>query len=140
MTRTHRKRNEDALLLALACGATVEAAAQKCGLNARTVYRRLEDAEFAARLGKVRGDLVARAAGLLTAAGLEAVKTLLDLQKAPAPPAVRLGAARAVLEIGLKVREVVDLQQQVDRLEARLAEAEQDRRHPPANAWPHDHH
>ena len=37
MTRTHRKKNEDALLLALACGSTVEAAAQKCGLHARTV-------------------------------------------------------------------------------------------------------
>jgi DNA-binding NarL/FixJ family response regulator len=46
----HRKKNEDTLLLALACGATVEAAARQCDLTERTVYRRLSDADFKARL------------------------------------------------------------------------------------------
>ena len=36
-----RKKNEDALLLALACGATVEAAAKQSGVTDRTIYRRL---------------------------------------------------------------------------------------------------
>ena len=36
-----RKKNEDALLVALACGATVESASRQCGLSERTVYRRL---------------------------------------------------------------------------------------------------
>jgi hypothetical protein len=40
-------------------------------------------------------DLLKRTSGLLTAGSLEAVKTLLDLQKPPTPPSVRLGAATA---------------------------------------------
>ena len=41
--------------------------------------------------------------GALTAAATEAVRTLLELQKAAAPPAVRLGATRSILEIGIKL-------------------------------------
>jgi hypothetical protein len=115
---THRKKNEDALLLALACGATVEAAARQCELSDRTVYRRLKDPAFRSRLQAVRADMVQRAAGMLTAAAGEAVRTLLALQKESAPPAVRLGAARAVLELGLKLREVADLEQRIAALEA----------------------
>jgi hypothetical protein len=42
---------------------------------------------------------------------------LLALQKAPTPPAVRLGAARAVLELGIKVRELADLETRIAVLE-----------------------
>lgn len=127
-----RKKNEDALLLALACGATVETAAKQCQLSDRTIYRRLKDADFKARLQGVRADMVGRSAGLLTAAASEAMRTLLSLQKENAPPAVRLGAARAVLEVGMKLREVVDLQNRMDELE-RLVESLQKQQ--PANAW-----
>jgi hypothetical protein len=41
------KRNADQrLLLALACGATVEGAARQCGISESTVYRRLADEDF----------------------------------------------------------------------------------------------
>lgn len=120
MPRGQRRRNDDQLLLALACGASVDAAAKQCGLHPSTVYRRLEDAAFRRRIDALRAEMTARAAGGLTAAGLEAVKTLLDLMKAGAP-AVKLGAARAVLELGLRFRETVHLQAEVDALEARLA-------------------
>ncbi|VTU02526.1 Phage protein OS=Acetonema longum DSM 6540 GN=ALO_17461 PE=4 SV=1 [Gemmataceae bacterium] len=116
-----RKKNEDALLLALACGATVEAAARQCGLTDRTIYRRLSEPAFKDRLQALRTDMVARAAGMLTAAAGEAVRTLLQLQK-DAPATVRLGAAKAVLEVGMKLREVVDLEARMAALEARLAE------------------
>jgi hypothetical protein len=56
---------------------------------------------------------------MLTAAGGEAAKTLLALMKEPNPPAVRLGAARAALELGLKVREVTDLEERLAALEGR---------------------
>ncbi|VTU02487.1 phage protein : Phage protein OS=Acetonema longum DSM 6540 GN=ALO_17461 PE=4 SV=1 [Gemmataceae bacterium] len=116
-----RKKNEDALLLALACGATVEAAARQCGLTDRTIYRRLSEPAFKDRLQALRTDMVARAAGMLTAAAGEAVRTLLQLQK-DAPATVRLGAAKAVLEVGMKLREIVDLEARMAALEARLAE------------------
>lgn len=116
-----RKKNEDALLVALACGATVESAARQCGLSERTIYRRLGESAFQDRLRGVRSDMVGRAAAMLSAAGLESVRTLLELQKPTVSAAVRLGAARAVLEIGLKMREVVELEQRMAALEEQLA-------------------
>jgi hypothetical protein len=120
MSQAPRKKAEDALLLALACGATVDQAARQCGLSTRTVYRRLAEPDFCRRLQRVRADFVQRTAGTLTAAASEAVRTLLELLKAPSPAAVRLGAARAVLEIGMKVREVADLEERLAALEERL--------------------
>jgi hypothetical protein len=117
MAGEQRKKNEDALLLALACGATVEAAGKQCDLTERTVYRRLNDPAFQARLQGLRADMVRRAAGLLTASAGSAVSTLLSLQKEAIPPAVRLGAARAILELGIKVRELADLEARIAALE-----------------------
>ena len=118
MPAGQRKKNEDALLLALACGATVEAAAKQCDLTDRTIYRRLQDPDFRARLQELRADMVKRAAAMLTAAATKAVQTLLSLQKESVSANVRLGAARAVLEIGIKVRELVDLESRIAALEA----------------------
>jgi hypothetical protein len=121
MADGQRKKAEDALLLALACGATVEAAGRQCGLSERTIYRRLREPDFRQRLQDLRSDMVQRTAGTLTAAATEAVRTLLDLQKPAAPPPVRLGAAKAILEIGMKVREVAELEQRLQALEVQVA-------------------
>ena len=112
-----RRGADDLLLMALACGATVEAAAQKAGVSRATVLRRLREPRFQQRLQEFRSDMVKRTAGMLTAASMEAVKTLLDLQKVIVPAAVRLGAARSVLEIGIKVREVANLEERLSALE-----------------------
>jgi len=110
-------RRDDALALSLACGATVEAAARSAGVSERTVYRRLREPDFQKRIKEARTDLVRRSAGLLSAASGEAVRTLLALMKESAPPSVRLGAARAVLELGIKVRELAELEAEVRALE-----------------------
>jgi hypothetical protein len=107
--------------MALACGATVEAAAQKAGLGRTTAFRRLQDPEFQRRLQAVRSDMVKRTAGTLTAASGEAVKTLLSLQQPTVPHAVRLGAARSILEIGIKMREVADMEERLAALEQQMA-------------------
>ncbi|OWK39409.1 hypothetical protein [Fimbriiglobus ruber] len=120
MGKALRKKNQDGLLIALACGATVEGAARQCGVHERTVYRRLEEPDFKRELQRVRADMLARAAGMLTAAGLESVRTLLELLKPTGPAAIRLGAARAILEIGLRVREVVDLETRIADLEQKF--------------------
>ena len=121
MTRSKRKKNEDQLLLALACGATAEAAARQCGLSERTVYSRLGDGEFKKRLESIRNDMIQRSSGMLTAAAGEAVRTLLALQKEAVPAAVRLGAARAVLEIGIKLRQMVEIEQRLTELEEHVS-------------------
>ncbi len=123
MAQRGRHNADEALLLALACGATVENAARSAGVSLRTVYRRLAEPAFRTRLQGARSEMVQRATGMLTAAALEAVKTLLVLQQASVPAAVRLGAARAVLEIGAKLREVADLEARLAALEQQVAMA-----------------
>jgi hypothetical protein len=124
MAQKGKRAADERLLTALACGATVEAAARQAGVSERTAYRRLADRDFRRRLQGVRADFVRRTAGTLTAAATEAVRTLLELLRAPAAAAVRLGAARAVLEIGLRLREAADLEERLDALEERLEAGE----------------
>ena len=117
-----RKRKGDAeLVQALACGNSPESAAQKVGLSRRTVYRRLAAPAFRARVTELRAELGRRASGMITAAGLAAVRTLTALQESAASEAVRLGAARATIELGCKLRENVEWTERLAALEASLA-------------------
>ena len=120
MAHHGRKNADEALLLALACGATVEHAAAKAGISRRTATRRLDDPEFR-RLQEHKADLVHRSAAALTAGNLEAIKTLLSLLAAGSPPAVRLGAARAILDLSMRLREAADTEERLAALEAQLA-------------------
>jgi hypothetical protein len=116
-----RRRKEDAdLLLALACGATPENAAQKTGFGLRTVYRRLAEPAFRARVQEARTEMVRRVAGMLTAAGIGSIKTFTTLQESAVSDSVRLGAARAIIELGCKVRDSVELIERLAAVEARL--------------------
>jgi hypothetical protein len=121
MPQQDRRKADELFMMALACGATMEAAAEKAGVSRATAYRRLQDPEFRSRLQEIRSDMVNRAAGTLTAAATEAIKTLLSLQQTTVPHATRLGAARSILEIGIKMREVADLDERLKALEERMA-------------------
>ncbi len=123
MAQRGRRNADHKLLMAFACGATVESAARQAGVSESTAHRRLEDPTFRQQLQAMRADLVQRTAGALTAASTESVRTLLELQKPSAPPAVRLGAARSILEIGIKLREAADLEERLSALELQLGVA-----------------
>ena len=120
MAGNGRKNADQALMLALACGATVESAARKSGVSDSTVYRRLRDPGFQRELAKLQSEMVQRATAMLTASTLEAAKTLLALQDPSMPPAVRLGAARAVVDFGVKMRQLVELEERLAAMEALL--------------------
>ena len=120
---SRRKKAIDALLTALACGASAEVAARKAGVSERTVYRRLADPSFQQQLAALRADMVQRSAGMLTAASLEAVKTLVELLNPAQPPAVRLGAARSIVGMGLDVRCASELADRIAALEKQLPSA-----------------
>jgi AcrR family transcriptional regulator len=115
-----RKKTKYDLLMALACGATVAQAADKAGVSERTVYRRLADPAFQAELDQLRADMVQRSAGMLTAASLEAIKTVVGLLGSNAPEQVRHGAARTILQYGVRLRELAELQARLASLEAKL--------------------
>jgi hypothetical protein len=129
MARPKKHRGDELLIAALASGATKESAARHAGVSLRTVHRRLDDPQFCRALQAFRTDIVQRTAGALTAAGLEFVKTLVRLAGTGAPPATQLGAARAGLEIGMRVREQTDLEVRLTAMEERLdAEPDQSAR------------
>jgi hypothetical protein len=119
MAGRRRKADSD-LILALACGASPENAAQKAGFGLRTVYRRLAEPAFRAQVDAMRAELVRRSADMLTAASMSAIKTLTTLQESAASESVRLGAARTVLEMGCKVRASVELRERIVSLEAQV--------------------
>ena len=112
-----RKNADNKVILALACGATIESAARQSGVSETTIYRRLNEPSFQLRLREVQADILNRTAAALTAAATESVRTLMELQKPGTPPATRLGAARAVIELGLKIREIVALETRIATLE-----------------------
>jgi hypothetical protein len=120
MANEARQQLEHQLLLALACGASVEVAAQKLGISESTIRRRLRDPKFAARLTQMRADMALRVADQLTAASTEGARTMVELMKPANPPSVRLGASKAVVELGMKARENAELQARMAELERRL--------------------
>jgi hypothetical protein len=121
MLKRNRRRAEDALLLALASGATVEAAARQCGLSERTAYRRLADPEFRRQQQELRADMARQAGDALTAAGREAIETLRGLLKSPSET-TRLQASRAILQLGLKFR-AADVEERLADVEDVAADA-----------------
>jgi hypothetical protein len=120
MAAGRKKKADEGLVLALACGATPEGAAQKSGLSLRTVYRRLAQPAFRQRVDQARAEMVRRASGLFTAAGMAAIKTLTTLQESASSEAVRLGAARAIIELGCKLRQTAEVNERMSAVEARL--------------------
>jgi hypothetical protein len=106
--------------MALACGATIDNAARSAHLSTRTAHRRLADPAFQQRLQNLKADMVQRTVAMLTAAGMESAKTLITLQDNSNPGAVRLGASRTVLELGMKLRDVADFADRIAALEAQV--------------------
>ena len=90
---------QEAVALALACGRTLREAAEASGVNG------------------LRGELTSRALGRLAEGMALAADTLRELLAAKSE-GVRLSAARAVLELGNKLRESVELEQRLTALEA----------------------
>src|SRR5262245_2895541 len=120
MAHQGRKNADHLLLVALSCGMTVENAALKAGVSPRTAHRRLSDPVFVSRLDAMRKEMLERTAAMLSAVGPEAVKTLRDLLDNANGGAVRLGAARALLEMGVRLRDLVSVEARLAALEQRL--------------------
>lgn len=116
-----RKNADDALAIALASGLTVEEAARQAGLSERTAFRRLAVPGYRQRVAEARAEMVTRALGKMADSMTAAADTLRQLLTASGDN-VKLGAARALLELGVKLRESVELEQRMADLEARSAE------------------
>src|SRR5688500_6143352 len=108
-------------MTALAAGATAEAAAKAAGVSESTVHRRLRESDFRQRVAEARDAMVSRAVARLSDTATLAADGLRELLRARSET-VRLGAARATLELGSKLREQEDLVERVRALEERLGD------------------
>ena len=120
----NKKKQDVILVTALAKGATASQAAAQAGVSERTVYRRLQQPEFQARIDALQEETLQRAAAILTAAAQEGIHSLVALQASSTPPAVRRAAARDILEMGLRLREVASFEKRLLDLERRNEQAE----------------
>jgi hypothetical protein len=116
---------DESLALAVAGGQTLRDAATVAGVSERTATRRWADAAFRRRVAELRADMVVRSVGRLADGMAEAADVLRALLTPGTPPAVRLGAARSLLELGVKLRESVEIEERLAALEAAAAVGEQ---------------
>jgi hypothetical protein len=110
-------------VLALAHGASVEAAAKAAGISRATVYRRLKEPAFRKQVDDARAEIVSRAVARLSSTSVEAADALRRLLYSDMDFA-RLAAARAILELGAKLREQHDLLSRIEALEEQLTKGD----------------
>ena len=116
---TARKGGDAVLVAELAGGAAVADAARAAGMSEATAYRRLRDEGFKRRVDEARAEILARAVAMLTHASVRAVATLEGLLDSELDFA-RLAAARAILDVGIRMREQLDLAERLAALERQL--------------------
>ena len=105
------------LVAALARGHTIAEASKQAKIGGRTAYTWLkQDPTIKAEVNELQQQATSEALALLTQLGRQAAITLgrlLDSDR----PTVRLGAARAILELGPRLREIGELEERLAALE-----------------------
>ena len=118
------RHNRDRIIVeALARGEGQTAAATLAGCSVSTIRRRLDEAEFRARVEKFRAEMLDAAAGKLGSTVVKAVSTLESLLSIETPPAVRMASAKALVEFALRTREALSWEKRLADLEARACSA-----------------
>ncbi len=111
---------QEKALTALLASVTIEAAAKKAGMSARTVRRYLEEPEFRRAYLAARRAGLEQATGALQQAAHGAVAALVKNLSCGAP-SVEVTAARSILDYGLKGLELLELEARLAAVEESLA-------------------
>ena len=110
--------NQEQLIIALMTSRTHREAAEKIGINERTVKRYLQRADFIALYTAEKAKLLETANTQIQAALNPSIKALRDIvENKKAGPAVRVQAARTILEFSLRLGEYIDLDRRIKALE-----------------------
>ena len=106
---------------ALLSSRDVPSAAKMAGISERTLWRYLAEDEFQKDYREARRKAVAHGLAGVQAACSEAVGTLRDvMSNVDSPAQARVSAARCVLEMAIKVSEMDDLSERIQKLEGRI--------------------
>lgn len=113
--------NQRKALAALLASKSRVDAARVCGLSTKTLQGYEKQPEFAEALERGRRELLADAAHRMAAGYTQTVDTLQEIVENPdTPDASRVAAARVLLDYGLKLAELTDINKRLDRLEGML--------------------
>jgi transposase-like protein len=115
-----RKNGREAAVIALASGETVAAAAAKAGVAERTLYRWRNEESFRREVAQARAEMFSRALGYMAEGAVSGALVLRQLCLKATSETVKLGAARALLELGNRLRESVELEARLAALEETL--------------------
>src|SRR3989442_15844603 len=117
--RTQKPAVREQAILALLSERRLEDAAERAGVGVRTLRRWLtEDASFRADYEVARRALYTANMNRIQALQTRAVETLEDLMGASVSPAVRLGAARTVVDIAVHQHDAETILRRLDEIEA----------------------
>ena len=105
-----------ALALALASGMSVPAAAEQAQVCERTVRRRLKQSAFRRLVARLRGQMLEAALGRMAENMTRAADRIARLVDS-ADDAVSLRAARALMSLGLRLRDAVEIADRIQNLE-----------------------
>lgn len=125
MSSNARRTGDSVLLQSLASGARIKDAAARANVSETTVWRRLQEPSFREELDRLKAEALEGVAGALATCSTAAVTTLYALLKARSEMA-RLGAARAILEFVIRVKEVTEIERRLAAIEETL---------PPRSRW-----
>jgi hypothetical protein len=115
-----RSAVDDRLAAALSQGFSVTSAAKQSGCSERTAHRRLADPAFRSRVEELRTETLTQTTAFLVTASTSAVRVLVESLQSPSG-AIRLAAARALLDSAVRFRELLSMEERLGRIEETVA-------------------
>lgn len=113
-----RKLNDEKILAALMAHGSVREAAKAARVSEETIYARLRDSDFRALYDRSRDDLLRECVHRLADRSVEAVDVLGEIMSDPfTQPAVRVSAARQILEYSGRMADRMHEREAVIRVE-----------------------
>ena len=114
-------RKKEQAIAALLTSPTLTEAARACGIGETTLWRWLQDPDFAERYRQARKRALHIAINRLHRIASDAVTTLqVVANDANAPASSRVAAARVILETVLKMEEVEEIEARLTKIETML--------------------
>ena len=109
--------SRDKLAAWVASGRSVAAFAKKHAMSVRTCYGWARRDDFQAKVERIRRRMLDRIGGTLTRNGLKAVDSIVTLSKTADADAVKLAAAKAILDKLIEVANMVEIDRRLKALE-----------------------
>ena len=114
-------RAKQTAIAALLTNPSIAAAASAAGIAERTIYRWLKISSFQQAFAAARQECVKQALTTIQQTMTAAVEVLCEVMNDPkAPASSRISAARIVIDNGIRVSEIENIEERLSALEKRL--------------------